>query len=164
MLVHLLCSQVSHNDTSINFMMINEEYLTCFFRDASKTIQDIRAMRNANSARKRMGELQVLLEKYKASCESHNIKMHTQLETEMQCNIGGMTAQIEKYWKKLNEQMEQGKKNTSSIISILKDIEGLMTNLPQSQTANLQTRFSSLCAEADLTMKKIIGHTKIEMN
>lgn len=81
-----------------------------------------------------MGELQVLLEKCEAYCESNYAKMHTQGDAQYH---GGMMTQIQRYWNKLNEQVEKGRDKTFRIISMLMEIEGLMTNLPPSQTASL---------------------------
>lgn len=70
-------------------------------------------------------------------------------------------AQIEKYWVHLNEHINKGKTKTIHIISLIQRIKELLIKLPVSKKEEMQAEFSSLCAEADTVMDKIVNLMKI---
>ncbi|KAI3713663.1 hypothetical protein L1987_72246 [Smallanthus sonchifolius] len=146
--------------------------------------EEIRAVMNVASARNIMGELHVLLDKWKensetntahmkqseAPMESHKTTVHMQGEvenhrahdTKMKCHFQERMAYIKSYWEVLNEQLEKGYKNTSCMISMLEKIEGVLTKLPTSHRDKLQARFSGLCAEADTIMDNMLDRMKMQ--
>ncbi|KAI7739812.1 hypothetical protein M8C21_024276 [Ambrosia artemisiifolia] len=110
--------------------------------------EDIRAMQKTKLAQSLITELQALLEQDKASIETKMVKMH-----EEKTDIDGC-------WKYLSVQIEKGKEKTSDIISKLKEIKDIITELPASNQATIQPSFSTLCMEADIVMNKITDCTK----
>lgn len=131
-------------------------------------MQDITAVKNATSAENLMRKLQELLLQWKADSDTnmtHTLEQgNAQAETEKQFHFVGRMAQIERHWEDLNEQMVQGKRKTSRIISMSRKIAKLLINVPPSQRTNLQVRFLNLCVEAYITMKIAIEHTKIQFD
>ncbi|GJW80938.1 F-box domain containing protein [Tanacetum coccineum] len=93
--------------------------------------EEMRASENAKSALSCMAELGEMLEHEKAN-----------IETNM-------------------DRIEHGKAKTSAIISMLCDIEELVTELPASKRAQFEASFSRLCTEADSVMNVIMNSIKI---
>ncbi|KAI7739800.1 hypothetical protein M8C21_024264 [Ambrosia artemisiifolia] len=142
---------------------------------------EIRAVMNVKLARSLMRDFQVLLDQWKEKSEtntahmkppvgSHTEMVHEQVEVEnhreqpdakMKWHFGGRMAHIKNYWEDLNEQLEKGCNNTGFIISILQEIEEVMTRLPTSHQAKLQERFFGLCAEAETIMDNVMDRMKI---
>ncbi|GJV42318.1 F-box domain containing protein [Tanacetum coccineum] len=140
--------------------------------------KEIKAKENAAYAKKRMAELQVLLEQQKADMEinrahteqeyvpmeSHNAKTDVEQNPldENELQIEGNMAHINSCWKSLSEQIEEGKEKIDDIVCELRGIKKLMTKLPASNRAEVQPCFSSLCAQADIVMSKIRDCMKIQ--
>lgn len=125
--------------------------------------EEIRATRNTKLAHNLMKKVRVLLDEEKANIETNRAHMERVKEqVENQLQIEGRMTQINKCWKDLSMQIEQGKEKTSEIISKLQDIKAILTKLPTSKRAEMQTCFSCLCAEADTLVSKIIEHVKIQ--
>nr|XP_043622214.1 putative F-box/FBD/LRR-repeat protein At1g78760 [Erigeron canadensis] len=136
--------------------------LTMFSRE------EIIAVRDVVSVQKLMAELRVLLKQEiantktqrKAPMERNNAKMHdkgkAQPGTKMQLQIEGNITLIKRCWKDLSVQFEQRKDKVCLIISKLGSIEGLLKKLPATNRTMIQPCFSSLCAEADTVLSKIM--------
>nr|XP_043621164.1 putative FBD-associated F-box protein At5g56700 [Erigeron canadensis]XP_043621166.1 putative FBD-associated F-box protein At5g56700 [Erigeron canadensis] len=130
--------------------------------------EEIIAVKDVASAQKLMAELRVFLEqekgttktKGKAPMESDNAKMHmksqTQPDLKMQLEIGGNISLVQSCWKDLGVQFEQRKAKACLILSKLESIEGLLKKLPPTNRAMIQPCFSTLCAEADTVMCKLM--------
>ncbi|KAJ0427723.1 hypothetical protein HanHA300_Chr17g0638281 [Helianthus annuus] len=148
-------------------------------------MQEIRAVMNVKSARSLMRELQVLLDEWKengetntahmkqdkAPIESHMSTVHEQVEvenhreqpdTKMKLHFGGRMAHIKNYWGDLNKHLKNGYDNTGIIISMMQEIEEVMTKLPASHRAKLEERFFGLCAEAETIMGNVMDCMKIQ--
>ncbi|PWA46191.1 F-box domain, Leucine-rich repeat domain, L domain-like protein [Artemisia annua] len=93
--------------------------------------EEMRALTNAESALKCMAELRETLEHEKANIEKWEM---TNAESA------------------LSAQIKHGEAKTSDIISKLCHIEELLTELPASKRAQIETSFSRLCTEADIVM------------
>ncbi|PWA65573.1 F-box domain, Leucine-rich repeat domain, L domain-like protein [Artemisia annua] len=93
--------------------------------------EEMRALTNAESALKCMAELGEMLEHEKANIEKWEM---TNAESA------------------LSAQIVHGEAKTSDIISKLCHIEELLTELPASKRAQIETSFSRLCTEADIVM------------
>lgn len=113
---------------------------------------------NTTRAQYRMASLQVMLENEKATFETNLVKGIAQVENEEE---GERKKQINSCWKDLIGRIKQGREKTSDIISQLGFIERSLAELPASKRANIQTSFSSLRAEADSVVNKIMGCMKI---
>ncbi|PWA70325.1 hypothetical protein CTI12_AA289040 [Artemisia annua] len=135
-------------------------------------IQEMRALKNAESALKCMAELRELLEHEKANIET-NIAHTDRVMTPMECHEPNMQEQdkmqiskkmrkqINSCWKDLMAQIEHGKSKTSAIISKLCHIEQCLRELPASKRSQIETSFSRLCMEADVVMNAIMNSMKI---
>nr|GFA01915.1 hypothetical protein [Tanacetum cinerariifolium]GFA04136.1 hypothetical protein [Tanacetum cinerariifolium] len=120
------------------------------------------AERNTTSAKKRMAELQVILQEEKANIKGNTAQMQegkTQVENQLQ--IGASIAHIKSCFKDFSVQIEQKKAKGFSIIYKLESIEELLTKLPTSNRAMIQPCFSSLCAEANIVISKLTDCMKI---
>ncbi|KAF5753703.1 hypothetical protein HanXRQr2_Chr17g0783071 [Helianthus annuus] len=149
-----------------------------------ETMQEARAIRNVSSAENLMRKLQVLLDQWtenseiyttdmeqdKAPMESHRAIMHEQVEVEndraqpdvkMKWHFGERMTHIESYWEGMKVQFEKGYENTGHIISMVRDIEGVLTKLPASFQDKLEGRFSGLCVEAETIMDNVMDRMKI---
>ncbi|KAJ0427750.1 hypothetical protein HanHA300_Chr17g0638551 [Helianthus annuus] len=104
---------------------------------------EIEAVMNVASARNLMRELQVLLDQWKECCETNTVHVK-QDKAPMKSRFHERMTRIESYWKDLNEPFQKGSKNTRRIISMLREIKGLLKKLPGSHNAKLQARFSGL--------------------
>ncbi|KAK9052906.1 hypothetical protein SSX86_029536 [Deinandra increscens subsp. villosa] len=138
--------------------------------------EEIRAVMNVASARKLMRELQVELNLLKENRETDKTDMdqdmttvHEQVEaengrakpdTEVKWHFGERITRIESYWEDLNERLEKGYSDAAHIISMLREIEEVLTKLPTTPRAKLQARFSNLCAEAGTIMDNMMDHLK----
>ncbi|MFS8030178.1 putative leucine-rich repeat domain superfamily [Helianthus anomalus] len=112
-----------------------------------------------------------LLHLDKAPMESQTATMHEQVEvenertfpdTKIKWLFGERMTHIESYWEGLNEQYENGYENTGRTISMVRDIEGVLTQLPASHRDKLQARFSGLCVEAEAIMDNVMDRMKIK--
>ncbi|KAF5753705.1 hypothetical protein HanXRQr2_Chr17g0783101 [Helianthus annuus] len=147
--------------------------------------QEVRAVRNVASVENLMRKLQVLLDQWtqnseinttnmehdKAPMESHGATMQEQVEvennraqpdTKMKWHFGERMTHTESYWEGLKEQFEKGYENTGRTISMVRDIEGVLTQLPASHRDKLQARFSGLCVEAEAIMDNVMDRMKIK--
>ncbi|KAI3812647.1 hypothetical protein L1987_17359 [Smallanthus sonchifolius] len=97
--------------------------------------------RDATLAQHLMAELWVMLEGDKAKINWDHMRPGK--------------APTESYWDDLALQSKLVKTKICDIISKLQRIEGLLTKLPTSNRAKMQSSFSSLCAEANLVIKKL---------
>lgn len=141
-------------------MMINGE-----------TLQESRAVWNTKRAQNYMAELRVLLEKEKANIESNKANMdqenieienlRSQLWKQNQHHIRARMPQIESCWEDLSIKIEQGKEKTCRILLRLQEIEEVLTMLPELGRAEIQTSYSSLSAEANIVINKIMDCMKI---
>ncbi|MFS8030195.1 hypothetical protein Hanom_Chr17g01531221 [Helianthus anomalus] len=105
-----------------------------------ETLQEIKA-RDTSLAQHLMTELWVMLEQDKANINLDHMERGK--------------APIENYSEDLTMRSQLEKTKICDIISKLQHIEGVLTKLPTSDRAKMQSSFSSLCAEANLVMKKI---------
>ncbi|KAI3812650.1 hypothetical protein L1987_17362 [Smallanthus sonchifolius] len=167
------------NLTSATLTMVSLDHETM------ETMQEIRAVMNVASARNLMRELQELLDQWKensekntadmkqdkAPIESHMTTVHAQGEvetyraqpnTKMKWHFGERMAHIKSYWEDLNAQLEKGYKNTRHTISLLWKIEGVLKNVPRSDRAKMQARFSGLRAEAEANIDNAMDCMKIQ--
>ncbi|PWA93533.1 F-box domain, Leucine-rich repeat domain, L domain-like protein [Artemisia annua] len=138
--------------------------------------EEMRALKSAESALNCMEELGVMLEKEKANIktniahldrvmtpvESQEPNMHEQ--DKMQINAWAILIQIYSCWKVLSDQIKDGKAKTFGIISNLCHIEELLTKLPASKSAQIETSFSRLYTEADVVMNAIMNSMKIQFD
>ncbi|KAI7732835.1 hypothetical protein M8C21_022163 [Ambrosia artemisiifolia] len=115
--------------------------------------EELRAMYDTRLAQNLIKQLRRFLEKEKAGIETKMAKMHEQ---------GKAPVDIDMSWKDLSTQIEKGKEKASVIISMLKDINQVLTSLPASNRATFQPSFSTLRAETDIVMKKITDCIKME--
>ncbi|GJR77099.1 F-box domain containing protein [Tanacetum coccineum] len=108
--------------------------------------EEMRASENAKSALSCMAELGEMLEHEKANIETNMDRVMTSMECheqdKMQIGKREMRTQINSCWKDLSAQIEHGKAKTSAIISMLCDIEELVTELPASKRAQFEASFS----------------------
>ncbi|KAI3713665.1 hypothetical protein L1987_72248 [Smallanthus sonchifolius] len=104
------------------------------------TREEIKA-RDATFAHHLMTELWVMLEEDKAKINRDHMRPG-KAPTESHCDDLAMQSQLVKT-------------KICDIISKLQHIEGLLTKLPTSNGSKLQVSFSSLCAEANLVIKKL---------
>ncbi|KAJ0501824.1 putative F-box domain, leucine-rich repeat domain superfamily, F-box-like domain superfamily [Helianthus annuus] len=104
------------------------------------THEEIKA-RDTSLAQHLMTELWVMLEQDKANINLDHMERGK--------------APIENCWEDLTTRSQLEKTKNCDIISKLQHIEGVLTKLPTSDKAKMQSSFSSLCAEANLVMKKI---------
>ncbi|PWA98972.1 hypothetical protein CTI12_AA013770 [Artemisia annua] len=137
-------------------------------------IQEMRALKNVESALNCMTELREMLEHEKANIETniahmdrvmtpmecHKPNMHEQ--DKMQIDKWEMRKQIGSCWKDLRAHIEHGEAKTCDIISKLCHIEELLTELPASKRSHIETSFSKLCTEADIVMDAIRNSMKIQ--
>lgn len=119
------------------------------------TVQERRAVWNARQAQNHMAILRVMLEKENANIETTK----TQVENR---DSGDSSEQIDSCWRDLIVQIKEGKETTNYIISKLEDIERFLTKLPASKRAKIQPSFSSLCAEANTVINKVMDCVKIQ--
>ncbi|KAI7739813.1 hypothetical protein M8C21_024277, partial [Ambrosia artemisiifolia] len=147
--------------------------------------EEIIAAMNVVSAQKLMRKLQVVLDQLKENSETDTADMEqdkssleghmaivpeqvevenhrAHLDTNVKWRFGIRMSHIKSYWKDLNEQMENGYKNTDFLCSMLDRIEGLLRKLPTSDRTKLQTRFTGLCLEADTLMDNMMDRMKIQ--
>lgn len=136
--------------------------------------EEMRALRYAKEALYCMAELREMLEHEKANIETnighmdlvmipvvcHEPNMHEQDKMQMD----KMKNEIDSCWEDLCAQIElwKAKTSTSNIISKLCLIEELLTKLPTSKRAQIETSFSKLCREADMVMNAIMNSMKIQ--
>ncbi|MFS8006523.1 hypothetical protein Hanom_Chr14g01250191 [Helianthus anomalus] len=114
---------------------------------------DVRAIQDTKLAQSLVKKLCTFLEKEKAATETRMAKMHEQGKTHVD---------IDTSWKNLSGQIEKGKEKASVIISLLEDINRVLTGLHASNRATIQPSFSTLRAEADVVMKKITECIKMD--
>ncbi|GKA52711.1 hypothetical protein Tco_0746026, partial [Tanacetum coccineum] len=95
-----------------------------------------------------------------APMECHKRNMHGQ--DKVQTKTWEMRDRIGSCWKDLSAWIEHGKSKTSGIISKLWRIERLLTELPASKRAQIETSFSRLYREADIVMNAIMNSMKIQ--
>ncbi|KAK9059850.1 hypothetical protein SSX86_020554 [Deinandra increscens subsp. villosa] len=156
------------------------------YEEIKEKQQKAQAIANAATAESLMASLLVLLEKEKANIETDGTRMspmgrHEENSTDeeknetedqvqapverMQLHFKRKMAQMKRCWEDVGTQIDQGKRNTRNIISRLRDIEVLLLkDLPSSKRDELQACFSSLCAEVDIVVKKILHHMMIPQN
>ncbi|KAK1438380.1 hypothetical protein QVD17_04188 [Tagetes erecta] len=100
-----------------------------------------------------------------APMKSHMAVVHEQGEVEnnraqpdvkIKSHFEEKMTTIESYWEDLNEQMENGYKNTRLTISLLRRIEGLLEKLAGSARDKLEARFCGLRAEAETLMENLL--------
>lgn len=92
----------------------------------------------AKQAKRHMADLRVLLEEEMAHTNS--------------CRAG------------LELQIERGKEKIDDILDKLRTIKGCMSRLPALPRAEMQSRFSCLCAEANVATSKITGCIKTQID
>ncbi|KAJ0666408.1 putative F-box domain, leucine-rich repeat domain superfamily, F-box-like domain superfamily [Helianthus annuus] len=114
-----------------------------------------------------MAEFEVYLEKEKDNIKTSGAQVEAPVEshepkTKEKPEIRGDMAQIKGYWENLPVQIERMKKTACLIISKLQRIEELVTVLPASKRANIQPRFSRLCADANFVISNITDCMKIQ--
>lgn len=119
-----------------------------------QTLQIVNAMNSATLAQNLITELRVMLEQERAIIGTKMSKMHEQEKTQ----VG---KHVEERWKHMNVQYSKGKQKSCEIILKLKEIKGLFKELPASNVAIIRPSFSTLCAEADIVMSKIIDYMKM---
>ncbi|GJU07049.1 F-box domain containing protein [Tanacetum coccineum] len=140
----------------------------------------VRALANATSAENLMAQLQVMLKNEKANIETNKAHMDrgktskeadmleqgkTQTLVKVQLNIEGTMTQIKTCLEDLSVQIDKGRTNICCIISKLHDIEVLLLKeLPPSKRDKLQACYSSLRAEADTVVKKMIDCMTIQQS
>ncbi|PWA71197.1 F-box domain, Leucine-rich repeat domain, L domain-like protein [Artemisia annua] len=175
----------SDEEAEIEFCMSAEvkNYLLAGSPSATFTVvsrKEVRALTNATSAENLMVQLREMLklkkanietskantDQGKASTEANMVEQRkTQTLVKLQQNFEGTVTQIKSCLKDLSVQIDQGKTNTSDIISKLRDIEVLLRkDLPTSKRKKLIACYSSLRAEADTVVKKIIDCMMIQQN
>ena len=104
-------------------------------------------------AQKIMAKLGAILEK-----EKDNTKINSAYQRKSKkLKIGGNFVRIKTRWDNLGVQIEKVRRITSK----LQRVEELLTKLPASKRAKLQTCFSNLCAEADIVVNKVNGRMKV---
>ncbi|PWA37785.1 hypothetical protein CTI12_AA587680 [Artemisia annua] len=130
----------------------------------------MRALENATSAQMLMAKLWAMLEHENVKLETYRAHMdrgNSPIESyepnmqeqgnvradNMQINKREKIKEIDSYWKDLSGHIEHGKEKTSNITSKLLDIKPLLTELPASKRAHIETSYSSLCAVAKTVMK-----------
>ncbi|KAK9052904.1 hypothetical protein SSX86_029534 [Deinandra increscens subsp. villosa] len=142
---------------SVKFLTLNLEL-----------VKEIISKRNIASAIKFMKELEVLLDQWKENFETNTTSIEqvevgnhrSQIDRNMKWKLGERMTHIKSYWEDLNEQLEKGYKNTRRTISILREIEGMVTKLPTSHWDKFQARYSALCAEAETFMDIMMDRMK----
>ena len=136
--------------------------------------QEMRALKNAESALNYMVELGVMLEHEKSNIETNVVHMD-QVMTPMECHEPNMheqdkmqinkwetMTQISSCWQDLSAQIKHGEVKTYDITLKLCCIEQLLTELPASKRSQIETSFSKLCTEADTVMNAIMNSMKIQ--
>ncbi|XP_076889699.1 F-box/LRR-repeat protein At1g55660-like [Bidens hawaiensis] len=88
-----------------------------------------------------MAELRVILDRDKANINWDHLKRGKSL--------------VENYWEDLEMHSRHEKTKICDFISKLKRIESLLTKLPTSNRAKMQSVFDGLCADAKFVMKKV---------
>ncbi|KAI7730550.1 hypothetical protein M8C21_001327 [Ambrosia artemisiifolia] len=141
------------------------------YKEIKEKQRKAQAIENAAAAQNRMANFQVMLEKEKANIGTH-MHIHRPMEADaqdqgnaplekVQLQFERKMAQMKSYWEDVRVQIDQGRTKTCDIISQLRDIEVLLLkDLPTSKRDELQACFSSVCAEADTVVKKILHHMK----
>ncbi|KAJ0666259.1 putative F-box domain, leucine-rich repeat domain superfamily, F-box-like domain superfamily [Helianthus annuus] len=133
--------------------------------------EEISAVKNVTLARNLMAELWVLLDK--SSMENHLATVpelgeaenhRAQRDTEMKLLFRERMTHIESYWKDRNSQVEKVYNNTCRTISLLREIEGVLKEVPRSHRAKLQARFSSLRVEAEIIMDDTMDQMKMQFD
>ncbi|KAJ0824569.1 putative F-box domain-containing protein [Helianthus annuus] len=123
------------------------------------TREEIRAARNTKLAQNRITALRALLEQEKARTETKLTKIAEQRSPQFsEC----IDSHIDMCWKYTGVQIKTGKEKASNIISELQEIKGLLAKLPASNLATVQSSFSTLCAEADIVIRKIAECIKMD--
>ncbi|XP_071737315.1 F-box protein At1g60400-like isoform X2 [Rutidosis leptorrhynchoides] len=119
-----------------------------YLLDNSPSATFTMVLREEIIAPKRMSELQMLLEKEKASVETN--RAHKKRKK----------MPMRKSWENLGVQFERKKSKACLIISRLKGIKRLLTRLPASKRATFQPCYANLCADSDFVMSKITESIK----
>ncbi|KAJ0462860.1 putative F-box domain, leucine-rich repeat domain superfamily, F-box-like domain superfamily [Helianthus annuus] len=114
--------------------------------------EDVRAIKNTKLAQNLITELSALLEQEKASIETKMAKLDEHGKAHVDTDMS---------WKYLSVLIQEGEKKTSDIISKLKEINGILTELPASNRATIQPSFSTLGVEANIVANKITGFIKM---
>ncbi|XP_076911970.1 F-box/LRR-repeat protein At3g26922-like [Bidens hawaiensis] len=139
--------------------MSNE--LKSYLLDGSSESTFTMVLREEIQAQNIMDELRVILEKEKDDNSKTNRAHVDQGETPAKKLKIGM-AQIKSCWENLDVQIYRRKEKVCEIISKLQRVEELLANLPASNKAKIQQRFSILCTEADIAISKITDCMKIQ--
>ncbi|KAI3812649.1 hypothetical protein L1987_17361 [Smallanthus sonchifolius] len=118
-----------------------------------ETMQEIRNVMNVTSARNLMRELQVILDQWKENSETNTTHVkRDKAPMEPKCHFEERMTHIEWYWVDLRDQLEKGFICTHDTSTLLRKIEGVLTEVPRSHRGKLQARFSHLYAEAETMM------------
>ncbi|KAI7726822.1 hypothetical protein M8C21_019519 [Ambrosia artemisiifolia] len=121
------------------------------------TREDVRNMYNTELAQNLIRKLRASLEQEKARTATKIAKMR---------ELGKSRYYVDSYidlrWKYMSLQVKKVEEKGSDIISKLKEIKELLTELSASNRATIQPSFSTLCAEADTVTSMITDCMKMD--
>ncbi|XP_071703940.1 F-box protein At5g03100-like [Rutidosis leptorrhynchoides] len=119
--------------------------------------EDVKALKDATSAKRIMAKLQVLLEREKINCEHGETQQIDEGE-----HVEEEISQMRKCWADLFVQIDEEKVKIDEILLMLDEIEKLLKEIPASKRDCIRAQFSSLHAEAKNVMKLILDRLKVK--
>ncbi|XP_076911976.1 uncharacterized protein LOC143570123 isoform X3 [Bidens hawaiensis] len=131
--------------------------LQSYLLDGSPLCTFTMVLREEIAANKLMDELQLLLKE-----EKDNIRTNMESHEPKKLKIGGTIAQIKEHWENMGSQIQLTKEQGCLIIQKLQRIEELLAKLPATNRAKIQPCFTSMCAEAKITISKLADCIKIQ--
>ncbi|PWA74171.1 F-box domain, Leucine-rich repeat domain, L domain-like protein [Artemisia annua] len=122
-----------------------------------------RAIEITKEAKRRMTELQVLLATVKADMETNRADMEREkAQVEQQLPIGEITSRHRNsYW---GDSSIQPKTATDNIMFKVRDIKELLPKVLESERVEVKACYSSLCAEAETIMNKVLDDMKNQVD
>ncbi|XP_071702102.1 F-box protein At5g03100-like [Rutidosis leptorrhynchoides] len=119
--------------------------------------EDVKALKDATSAKRIMAKLQVLLEREKINCEQGEAKQIDEGQL-----VEDEISHMRNCWTDMFVEINEERVKIDEILLMLDEIKELLKGLPISKRDGIQAQFSSLNAEAKNVMKLILDRLKVK--
>ncbi|GKC15127.1 hypothetical protein Tco_1011909, partial [Tanacetum coccineum] len=125
------------------------------------SLEEARTMQITEVAKDLMAKLGRVLDKVKDNIKNNTACMEQQMaQVKNQRQVAGRMTDIMSKWGYFDVKIEEGREDIGHIINKVEAIKGLLTKVLASKRVEMQASFSSLCAEAESVVNKIIDDMK----